>query len=216
MQEALSMQATKNVIELHPDETVKIEPLNKAVINEFIKSLDVKKKSDKTKETYVNALNQFLRYIEGKGITRPRESDIVAYRDALEGRGLANTSISSYLTVVRLFFEFTAYKEYYPNVAEHVESAKVSKLHKKDILAPHQFERILNVMDQNTQAELIQLKQEQQEATRNAVKQNKQNRIDLVKQEALRSEEHTSELQSRFDLVCRLLLEKKNKTNRTL
>src|SRR5699024_12358724 len=28
---------------------------------------------------------------------------------------------------------------------------------------------------------------------------------------AKRSEEHTSELQSRFDLVCRLLLEKKNK-----
>src|SRR5699024_11729024 len=27
-----------------------------------------------------------------------------------------------------------------------------------------------------------------------------------------RSEEHTSELQSRFDLVCRLLLEKKNLT----
>src|SRR5699024_12259044 len=27
-----------------------------------------------------------------------------------------------------------------------------------------------------------------------------------------RSEEHTSELQSRFDLVCRLLLEKKNKS----
>src|SRR5699024_12868106 len=28
-----------------------------------------------------------------------------------------------------------------------------------------------------------------------------------------RSEEHTSELQSRFDLVCRLLLEKKTKQN---
>src|SRR5437868_7311327 len=28
----------------------------------------------------------------------------------------------------------------------------------------------------------------------------------------LRSEEHTSELQSRFDLVCRLLLEKKKST----
>src|SRR5699024_12519337 len=28
-----------------------------------------------------------------------------------------------------------------------------------------------------------------------------------------RSEEHTSELQSRFDLVCRLLLEKKNNKN---
>src|SRR5207249_8373122 len=30
-----------------------------------------------------------------------------------------------------------------------------------------------------------------------------------------RSEEHTSELQSRFDLVCRLLLEKKNHINNT-
>src|SRR5437867_10192873 len=33
--------------------------------------------------------------------------------------------------------------------------------------------------------------------------------IDSAK-EALRSEEHTSELQSPYDLVCRLLLEKKN------
>src|SRR5438067_8249873 len=33
---------------------------------------------------------------------------------------------------------------------------------------------------------------------------------DEVKVLYARSEEHTSELQSRFDLVCRLLLEKKN------
>src|SRR2546429_6644171 len=32
-------------------------------------------------------------------------------------------------------------------------------------------------------------------------------------QAAIRSEEHTSELQSRLHLVCRLLLEKKKKTN---
>src|SRR5689334_24531849 len=32
-------------------------------------------------------------------------------------------------------------------------------------------------------------------------------------EEAQRSEEHTSELQSQFHLVCRLLLEKKNKSN---
>src|SRR2546421_6765129 len=32
----------------------------------------------------------------------------------------------------------------------------------------------------------------------------------------LRSEEHTSELQSRSDLVCRLLLEKKKKKRRTI
>src|SRR5690349_22579720 len=33
---------------------------------------------------------------------------------------------------------------------------------------------------------------------------------------AMRSEEHTSELQSRRDLVCRLLLEKKKKKKKTL
>src|SRR5207249_5415360 len=33
----------------------------------------------------------------------------------------------------------------------------------------------------------------------------------LKSSSAVRSEEHTSELQSRFDLVCRLLLEKKKK-----
>src|SRR5699024_12861804 len=34
--------------------------------------------------------------------------------------------------------------------------------------------------------------------------------IDVTDEEVERSEEHTSELQSRFDLVCRLLLEQKN------
>src|SRR3712207_7837401 len=37
-----------------------------------------------------------------------------------------------------------------------------------------------------------------------------------LRQELPRSEEHTSELQSRQYLVCRLLLEKKKKTNTTM
>src|SRR5437868_12268378 len=39
-------------------------------------------------------------------------------------------------------------------------------------------------------------------------------RRELVRLRVFRSEEHTSELQSRFDLVCRLLLEKKKKKKR--
>src|SRR5699024_12369118 len=39
-----------------------------------------------------------------------------------------------------------------------------------------------------------------------------EHQIELIRLEA-RSEEHTSELQSRFDLVCRLLLEKRKKLN---
>src|SRR5699024_6141082 len=37
--------------------------------------------------------------------------------------------------------------------------------------------------------------------------------LSITNFEVLRSEEHTSELQSRFDLVCRLLLEKKKEYN---
>src|SRR5437868_11502555 len=39
---------------------------------------------------------------------------------------------------------------------------------------------------------------------------------DFVGARTIRSEEHTSELQSRFDLVCRLLLEKKKKKRENL
>src|SRR5207249_6404128 len=50
-----------------------------------------------------------------------------------------------------------------------------------------------------------------QQALQEAVQQNP-GLADVIRQRLLqsgRSEEHTSELQSRFDLVCRLLLEKK-------
>src|SRR5699024_11408600 len=39
--------------------------------------------------------------------------------------------------------------------------------------------------------------------------------IAVIRSSGARSEEHTSELQSRFDLVCRLLLEKKKKQEST-
>src|SRR5437867_10101450 len=42
-------------------------------------------------------------------------------------------------------------------------------------------------------------------------------KVELIQEKAgetLRSEEHTSELQSPYDLVCRLLLEKKKKINK--
>src|SRR5206468_8267014 len=41
-------------------------------------------------------------------------------------------------------------------------------------------------------------------------------RVELMQTVAVRSEEHTSELQSRSDLVCRLLLEKKKKKKKNI
>src|SRR2546430_11822730 len=57
------------------------------------------------------------------------------------------------------------------------------------------------------------------EATSNAVMHQRVGRVaasDLRIMAQQRSEEHTSELQSQSNLVCRLLLEKKKKTRNTL
>src|SRR5690349_23190401 len=48
-------------------------------------------------------------------------------------------------------------------------------------------------------------------ATRRQMAQDS-SKAEIAQEIRLRSEEHTSELQSRRDLVCRLLLEKKNNT----
>src|SRR5438874_7325769 len=53
--------------------------------------------------------------------------------------------------------------------------------------------------------------QEGRSITRGALNEQARLTADARRIEALRSEEHTSELQSRRDLVCRLLLEKKKK-----
>src|SRR5699024_12736260 len=60
-------------------------------------------------------------------------------------------------------------------------------------------------LKQAEQASFIQPYEQQWLGSKEQVQQ----REVLLKQK-MRSEEHTSELQSRFDLVCRLLLEKKN------
>src|SRR2546428_5129902 len=51
------------------------------------------------------------------------------------------------------------------------------------------------------------------EATHEGRQETHARNVNVVEHGFLRSEEHTSELQSRSDLVCRLLLEKKKKIN---
>src|SRR5690554_7307559 len=58
---------------------------------------------------------------------------------------------------------------------------------------------------------LIDLRGHGESKTDVNLKKNQKYTFEVVSNDILRSEEHTSELQSRPHLVCRLLLEKKNK-----
>src|SRR5690606_40406620 len=65
-------------------------------------------------------------------------------------------------------------------------------------------DRVMDVLEkirEEERAKLEALRESEQEKTRIAIEQERERR----------SEEHTSELQSRENLVCRLLLEKKKK-----
>src|SRR5699024_11362106 len=82
------------------------------------------------------------------------------------------------------------------------------------MLKPFDFEHLMTKIREIMNRENIYATQSlvSNEKTKNVSKENIETTITNIMHEigVPRSEEHTSELQSRFDLVCRLLLAKKN------
>src|SRR5699024_12777861 len=81
-----------------------------------------------------------------------------------------------------------------------------------DLTTEHRLEEIEQEMVEASSdyAKVKELNEEQQNL--NTLYEDDITRWSELEELKERSEEHTSELQSRFDLVCRLLLEKKKKT----
>ena len=113
----------------------------------FVSFIDVKEKSV---QTYTRALRQMFRYFAENGITNPQREDIISYRESLKARGLKPTSVQSYITATRLFFQWTEQERIYPNIAAHVKGAKLNKEHKKDYLTSNQSKAVLAGIDRST------------------------------------------------------------------
>ncbi|MBI3266942.1 MAG: tyrosine-type recombinase/integrase [Chlamydiae bacterium] len=118
-----------------------------ALIQEFLKSIDVKQNS---KRTYERALRQFIRWIAKEKKTNPNREDILAYKHHLETRGLSSFTLSSYLVVVRKFFEWAEGMKLYPNIAKGIKGAKRSRGFKKDPLTLEQIKLLLTSLDKNS------------------------------------------------------------------
>lgn len=104
----------------------------------------------KTIETYKKALRQLFNYLSLNGIHQPQREDIIAFREELKASGLKPSTIQNYITASRLFFQWTAQEGIYPNVAEHIKGAKLTKDHKKDYLTSRQVKEILNTVERDT------------------------------------------------------------------
>lgn len=116
------------------------------MLDDFISFIDA---SPRTVETYTRALRQFINYLSANGITQPIREDVVEFRESLKVQCKAST-VQNYIVAVRLFFQWTYSRGIYPNIAENLKGAKVSKGHKKDYLTSKQIKRVLSTIDTTT------------------------------------------------------------------
>lgn len=116
------------------------------VIDRFLNSLDIKRNS---KQTYKKGLRKFLLWLKSEKIENPRREDILAYKHYLEDQKLSSLTLSSYLVVVRRFFEWAESVKIYPNISKGVKGAKRSKGFRKDPLTIEQVKEFLGKIDRS-------------------------------------------------------------------
>jgi integrase/recombinase XerD len=113
----------------------------------FLASQDVKASS---RHTYERGLRQFALWLSTQEVQNPSRETILAYKRHLQNRGLSPLTLSSYLVVVRKFFEWMEGTKLYPNVARGVKGAKQTRNFRKDPLTAGQVIELLETMDRST------------------------------------------------------------------
>lgn len=125
---------------------ITIQKFSPELFIHWIEYIDAK---PKTIETYTKSIRQFARYIKENDITQPTRADVIAYRDELKTT-LKPATVKAYMIAVHLFFQWTHQEGIYPNIAEHIKSAKIDTEHKKDYLTSSQVKKLLNSVDRST------------------------------------------------------------------
>ena len=130
-----------NAITVQESNAIEVrQAITEELYNRFISYLDA---SPKTIATYSRAVRQFIKWLSLRGITQPTREDVIAFREELKVDHKAST-VQSYIIAVRLFFQWTEQEHIYPNIAQHVKGAKLSKEHKKDYLTSTQVKAVLS------------------------------------------------------------------------
>lgn len=124
------------------------QEITAALYDQFIDYIDVGAGSV---ETYARALSQFFRWLQREGIRQPQRADIIRYRDELKTDHKAAT-VQSYICAVRLFFKWTAAAGLYPDIADKVKGAKISRAHKRDALTVRQAQHVLEIQQEKDAA----------------------------------------------------------------
>lgn len=121
-----------------------VNPTNIAdYVDRFIASQDVKETS---KKLYRRTLKQYFNWIEEKkyflgDIARPQ---LLEYKEEMLASGLSSLTVSSYITSVRRFYEWTEANKIYPNIAKGIKTPRRKQQFKKQPLLPAQATNLLD------------------------------------------------------------------------
>lgn len=131
-----------NLVSLEQGTIVTTQRLEE-LLNSFIEAQDIKPNS---KQLYRRTLKQYFNWIERKGyrlsdVARPQ---IIEYKEDLLNSGKSSLTTGSYITAVKLFYEWTEANKYYPNIAKGVGSPKRKQQFRKQPLLPSQATELLN------------------------------------------------------------------------
>jgi len=113
------------------------------LVDSFINDQDVKQTS---KDLYRRTLKQYFKWIDEKGylLSEIARTQLLGYKEDLLSSGLSSLTVSSYITSVRRFYEWTEANKFYPNVAKGIKSPKRKQQFKKQPLLPSQATELLN------------------------------------------------------------------------
>jgi integrase/recombinase XerD len=120
-----------------------VNPLRiKELVDSFIQAQDVKQTS---KNLYRRTLKQYFNWVDEKGylLSEIARTQLLEYKGDLLSSGLSSLTVSSYITSVRRFYEWTEANKFYPNVAKGVKSPKRKQQFKKQPLLPSQATELL-------------------------------------------------------------------------
>lgn len=96
----------------------------------------------RTIEAYTKNLRGFYRFLQQSGDMQPTRETVIKYRDEL-AKDHKPATVQSYITAVKLFFQWTDQAGIYPNIAAHIKGPKIDRSHKKDYLTAGQAAQIL-------------------------------------------------------------------------
>lgn len=114
----------------------------RTVVGMFIATQDVKESS---RDLYTRTISQYFLWIErsGRHLNELTREDILEYKDNLLSSGLSALTISSYLVVVRKFYEWAEGMKIYPNIAKGIKTPKRKQAFKKQHLTENKSRELL-------------------------------------------------------------------------